>query len=593
MSTSVDAARHLVALVARHVDSPVLSHLSENTRIGEVSGDHPDGERWIREGGASSAVLEPRDLGRIYEATLSPAVRTAGAHYTPPQVAEALVAAVWPVDDPPPRPRPKVWDPACGGGVFLLAAADRLRAMGATPDEIVADLVWGTDLDPGAVWTTRAALAWWAERAGSASTTSVLATVAGRRIQVGDTLLEPVPNAAYDLVVGNPPFQSQLSGSNVRSEEITTRLRSRWGEVVGPYTDTAALFMVAGAEALNAGGRLGLIVPASVLAARDARAAREAFARVAAVTGLWVAGERVFEASVDVCAVMARSTRQDHGAESTSPGPVELWRGRDFMAAGRTEPETAHSSRDWSGLALRAMSVPQPTVRTCGTVGDIARALAGFRDEYYGLVSHVAEAPVSLTGPVDDIDWPDELSRLVTSGLIDVGTCAWGERPTRFAKQTFLHPVVNRRSLESAGGRAASWVTTTAVPKLVIPTQTKVGEAAVDLTGNWVPSTPTIALLAPSERLWELAAVICSPVGTVCSLAAGFGTGRNIMALKPTTASVSALPLPVDRPAWLEGARALRERRRDRFLESMAAAYEVSGSDELHTWWVERSPWKT
>ena len=63
----------------------------------------------------------------------------------------------------------------------------------------------------------------------------------------------------------------------------------------------------------------------------------------------------------------------------------------------------------WS--ALIPSDVPRSTCRPGGaTLGDIATATAGFRDEYYGL------RPSSS----DEAD--GDLPLLVTSGLIDVGT---------------------------------------------------------------------------------------------------------------------------------------------------------------------------
>ena len=49
---------------------------------------------------------------------------------------------------------------------------------------------------------------------------------------------------------------------------------------------------------------------------------------------------------------------------------------------------------------------------------EIATATAGFRDQFYGLIPFVRD------GPAD--------APLVTSGLLDPGRSAWGERPARF-----------------------------------------------------------------------------------------------------------------------------------------------------------------
>ena len=574
-------------------------------------------------------------LGARYEATLAPSARSAGAHFTPADVAARLCSLVLP-SEPVTVAGPtgsavgggggrrggsllRVWDPACGGGVFLLAAADALLAAGGRPDEIVSEQVWGTDVDAGAVAVAEAALCWWAAQHGVDASP-------GDHLAVADALLDdPSPGhrgplargarARFDVVVGNPPFQGQLAGSSVRTTATTAALRARWGsDVVGPYTDTASLFLVAGGRALAPGGRLVMILPTSVLSARDAAGARAAAADVAPLTGLWVATEAVFGASVDVCAVVlerpgpggavgASTTFGTARPASTTLPVVRRWKGRALdelppatvgSLAGRTR--SMERGGAWSGHALVALGVPDPPFRSVGLLGSIATARAGFRDEYYGLVGHVGEATrPDSGGGVGVATSSEDLSAtelpLVTSGLIDPGRCAWGERSARFARQRYQRPVVDLASLRAAGGRAAAWVESLIVPKVVVATQTRVGEAAVDEAGRWVASTPTIAVLADPDRLWEVAAVICSPVGTIAALAATAGAGLGSGAIRHGVASIVGLPLPVDAEAWSAGAAALHRLDRPAFLAAMSAAYGVAPTDEVDEWWIARAPW--
>lgn len=568
----------------------------------------PGEPAWAERAGAVVAALgrspEPADLGAVYEALLAPAARDAGAHFTAPDVARRLVDRAAPSAWLAAAPR-RVWDPACGGGAFLLAAADALAAAGHDPGVVVRDLLWGTDVDPGAVTVCRAALRWWAERRG------IDATV-GDHVRVGDTLLDPEASvgAPFDLVVGNPPFQGQLAGSTVRERAAAAALQARWGDVVAAYTDTAAVFLVAGARSMAPDGRMTLVLPLSMLAARDAAPARRAVEEVADLTGLWVAGELVFDAEVDVCApVFRRPAEQgpldvDQDAVSRSVVHVERWRGREVAPVGSLARGAAHGtavseltaaeapSGSWAVHALAALDVPDPRIRTAGRLGSLVRTAAGFRDEYYGLVGHVAEGPDGVHP--DDRAWPEHLVALVTSGAIDVGGLTWGLRATRFAGERFLRPVVDRRSLPS-GGRASAWAAATALPKVVVATQTRVGEAVVDARGTLLPSTPVVVAFAAPDRLWDVAAVICSPVGSVAALARVAGTGRSAQAIRHTTGGLKDLPLPVGADAWQTGAAALRDRDRDGFVAAMAEAYEVGPSDAapLADWWTARAPWPT
>lgn len=540
----------------------------------------------------------PHDLGPAYESLLSDDARALGAHFTDPGLARALV------DRAAPRAwlsagARTVWDPACGGGAFLLAAADALVAAGHEPEVVVSQFLHGTDLDPGAVAVCAQALRWWARDHGAEREVDL-------HLEVGDTLLDETIGAdgPFDLVVGNPPFQGQLVGATVRGRSGLDALRARWGEVAAAYTDTASLFLVAGARALAPGGRLCLVLPLSTLAARDAEPARRAVEDVAHLAGLWVAAESVFEADVEVCAPVLRR----RGGTVAVGAPVERWRGRAVEAvpgadvaparrpAGGARRVSEHAVADgeatWAVHALAALGVPDPNVRFGGRLGELVRTAAGFRDEYYGLVGHVEEAPASVDGfGPDDARWPAHLAALATSGAIDVGCTTWGARPVRFAGVRFDRPVVDRRRPPTSA-RAAAWLRGAAEPKVVVATQTRVGEAAVDAQGHLLPSTPVVAVFTPVERLWDVAAVVCSPVGSVAALARTAGTGRSARTVRHSGASVAALPLPVDDGAWARGASALRSGDLVAFVDAMADAYDVDPADRvgLAAWWRANAP---
>lgn len=183
--------------------------------------------------------------------------------------------------------------------------------------------------------------------------------------------------------------------------------------------------MVLGVDALAPGGAMAMVVPSSLLSARDAEAARRRVTETVDLVGLWVAVEPVFEASVDVCApVVVRPS----GSPGSGARPVVVgWRGRTFeglgaveTAKGRVEPVPA----SWSPLALRALGVPDHDHRAGGTLAEICRGAGAFRDEYYGLVDHVSDTDVESMN-----DLPVGQAPLITSGLVDPGRCRWGSGP--------------------------------------------------------------------------------------------------------------------------------------------------------------------
>jgi len=218
--------------------------------------------------------------------------------------------------------------------------------------------------------------------------------------------------------------------------------------------------------------------------------------------------------------------------------------------------------------------VERPGVaRSTATLGDIATATAGFRDEYYGLRAAV-------------LDEPDgDLPLLITSGLIDVGRDLWGERTTRFDGRSLTHPRVDPSQLT---GRVGRWVYQRLEPKVVVATQTKVVEAAVDVHGQWVPSTPVISVHAAPADLWRVAAVLTAPAVSAWAMRHHAGAALAPDAIKLSARQVLAVPLPTHDAAWQRGADALAA---GRVLDAGREMNEAFGAEEeVFDWWRARLP---
>ena len=457
----------------------------------------------------------PEVLGLAYEATLDAVHRRrAGAHFTPPAVAHRLSAIALDalVDD-----SVSVCDPACGGGAFLLAAGEILAARGFARREIVERRLFGIDTDPLAIAVAEAALHLWS---GASP---------GDHLIVADALADPWPATDLSAVVGNPPFQNQLENATSRGPEAVRRLRARFGSAVGAYTDTAWLFLLAAHRAARPGGRVVLVQPQSVLAARDAAAVR----RGLDLEGLWLADEPVFEASVRVCAPVVHVGERPHRK-------VQRWRGSGVLPMSTV---AAPRRGEWAGVAAGILGVPEVELNEGRRVGDLATATAGFRDQFYGLDGFV----------VDRRD--GSLPRLVTCGLIEPGWMAWGERPARFARRRWSSPRVDTPALRADGhASVARWVDDRLVPKLVVATQSSVVETAIDRDGSWVPSTPVVSLVVPPDRLDHTAAALLAPPVTAWALRRFAGAALVTGAVKLAARQVLELPLPDDGGAWDEAA---------------------------------------
>ena len=489
-----------------------------------------DLQLWALAGGRPEAAPvpgEPEELGVVLEAALDPADRRRqGAHYTPPALAAGLVErAIGRLDGP------TVGDPACGGGALLLAAARHLAARGERRADVVTRL-WGADIDPVAVATTEAALALWAGTPPPAG-----------HLAVAEALLADLAWPPLDVVVGNPPFLSQLGEGTARTDEQTAALRIRFGDAVRAYTDPASLFLLRACGLTAIGGRVAMVQPQSVLGARDAAAARVAVEALGRLADVWFPESAGFDAAVDVCVPI-----------------IEVG----------AAPVTSHG---WSAHLARVHGVPAVDLAPGPTLGGEAIVTAGFRTEYYGMVEHVHEAD----------ERPDGVA-LVTTGLVDLGGIAWGARPARVGGRRWDRPVVE---VEALAGRAADWVARTGGPKLAVATQTSVVEVAVDEEGSWIPAVPLVVVLAPVERLWALAAALAAPAISAWLLHRAAGTALTSRSLKVTAPLLREVPLPSDGPAWAEGTSAFRAGDLDAFAASMTRAY---GTDEaVSAWWRERA----
>lgn len=580
--------------------------LGDELLIWSLSGGRPAAPPAVGEGslggGGGDGGPSRRDaadaLGRALEiATADDRRRAQGLHVTPRWLADHLVAlavppaatavgpdrvatrsagAVLPAGAAAARAAPAVCDPACGGGAFLLAVARRLHARGIARREVVRDLLWGADVDPVGLAAAEAALALWA---GEAPPPGRL--VVADPLVAGPGAWPDAPPRGFDAVVGNPPFQSQLGRATARSGPDRHRLRQRFGPAVRAYTDTAWLFLLLGCELARPNGRVVLVQPQSVVAARDADAVRAAVRDVAVLRDLWVDGGRVFDAAVRVCAPVLERRPAPVGAGATN-------RTTDAPGAPDPGPRTGATAGDatddrWARLWARAVELPEVRLPPGPALGERAAVVAGFRDQYYGLVGAVREVAPS--------DHPDAAAPLVTSGAIDWAACAWGRRPVRYAKRRWRAPVVDLARLAGAPPAARRWIERTRVPKLVVATQTRVVEAAVDAQGTWVPSVPALAVVPhDTGDLWRLAAAVLSPAASAWLARRGAGTGLDRGSLKVAGPDLAALPLPVEARRWDAAAAALERYvaapgpdALAAYLEAAARAYGTPA--EVSAWW--------
>jgi hypothetical protein len=375
-----------------------------------------------------------------------------GAWYTPPQLVATVVKEVRRGFTPR-----TVLDPACGDGRFLTPFTDTAT-------------VTGIDIDPATSWTN------------------------------GDSLSIDWGEQQFDAVVGNPPFLNQLATSTSRGG------RSKYGG--GPYADSAAEFLSLAVRLTRPGGRVGLVLPLSMLSTRDVKAIRDDISRRAALRWMWWSPTLMFDASVRVWAGV-----WEVGAEQ---GALRRAFGPEF----EERPPIAMPTQ-WAGLIADTVEAPHDGP----VLGDIAAFTADFRDQYYGLVGAVS----------DNVEGPP----LITSGLIEPSECWWGRRNVRFAKQTFTAPRVEVSSLSPAMQR---WAAQRLVPKILIANQTRRIEAVIDRDGSWLPSVPVIS--CTTDRLDDVAAVLHTDAATEWVRYHAAGSGLSATSVRLTARLLASIPVP-------------------------------------------------
>lgn len=548
----------------------------------------------------------------LLDASLEPALREACAARDPESALLSL----------------RVCDPSCGDGRFLLAAglrlAARLKTLSPSGDnsELLASVcqrcLFGVDLDPVAVELAVASLA---ASCGEATDTELVKTLRDR-IQVGDALLGATQlssnthesrfgwsdafvevfedHRGFDVVVGNPPYLNQLQAATATERPVVEQLGQQFGAALGAYTDTSAVFMLLAARLTRPGGRACLLQPQSLLAARDSQPVRRALLESGSLESLWVSGDQPF---VGVGTSVCAPTLVIGPAEDAS---IARWFGERFMPGPAVAVNQAElrDAPTWAHLATLAPSPRGAPATALRPIGEIARATADFRDQYYGLTGMLIEdASLARQQPIDDRQFPP----LVTAGLIDLADCKWGRSPTRIHKQRWRAPRIDRGRLERET-KLGPWLESRLVPKVLLATQTRVIEVIVDEAGTLAPSVPVITI-TPSEpaMLWHIAAALASPLACARAVERHGGTALSSGAIKLSATQAMELPCPQPCEAWDAAAEAFREAshspvhssvrspgdRRARLTECAKLMLEASGlneadRDELLRWWLDR-----
>ncbi len=194
------------------------------------------------------------------------------AVYTPHFLVDLLLDECMPLEEL--RDDFKVFDPACGSGVFLVGAYKRLvhawryRNEWNHPDSttlknLLKNNMFGVDLDDSAVELTAFSLClalcdalqpnviWNELRFDQLKTNNI----------VKADFFSRNADAYFDLLIGNPPFEEKLT--TPAAQQINTEYESQRGKL--PQTQISYLFLEHGFKFLVPQGKLCLIIPHGIL----------------------------------------------------------------------------------------------------------------------------------------------------------------------------------------------------------------------------------------------------------------------------------------------------------------------------------------
>lgn len=352
--------------------------------------------------------------------------------------------------------RPRVLDPSCGEGAFLIPAARRLIAQVPVDRraEVLLASLSGWDVDVEAVAAARHAIA----AAASLPERDVAACLV-----VGDAL-GPVPPSPgrWDLIVGNPPWvdaSRMVADDPARRAELAGRF-----EVCAGNWDLWCPFVERALSLLAPGGIHGFIVPRQLLAAPYARATRRRLEAAGVVSLVDLGPAHGFPADVYPVAYVAGRPGRAVGTDG-APWGEPKW---------MTLP----------GTPLGELA----EVRGAATVA-----------EAYALDPLLTDRATVEHGDL----------RMLNSGTIDPGRSLWGQRPMRYLKRRWLHPVVPAVAAASLGARRLAQARS---PKLVVASMTRRLEVFRDVSGGWLPGKSTSIVLASDDDLPWIAAWLDAPV---------------------------------------------------------------------------------
>ncbi|MEO8136173.1 MAG: N-6 DNA methylase [Betaproteobacteria bacterium] len=295
-----------------------------------------------------------------------------GAFFTPKPLAEYV--ANWAVR----APSDSILEPSCGEAAFLLAAVERLTALGPASATSAGPTLHGVEM----------------HEASAAATRDLLAQAGAQADIVTADFFTVLPEQRYDAVIGNPPYiRYQDFNGTARSRSRAAALRA--GVPLSGLASSWAAFTVHASLFLKPGGRIGLVVPAELLTVNYAAPVRRFLMERFATVRLVMFTERIFGPDVleEVVLLLADGYHPSgkHGTDH-----FELFEARNTAAlsetvVARTWKPTSPADK-WTPSLMSTEALTAYTGLTAGegycvleTWGDTTLGMVTGNNKYFAL----------------------------------------------------------------------------------------------------------------------------------------------------------------------------------------------------------------
>lgn len=462
----------------------------------------PRGERPTSDAGGS--LERAWRLVQLADTLLTNSEAREGVVYTPRRLAQALAALI-------PVGSTATLDPCCGKGALLLAAFERLRQLeAATAPHHHLGRLWGLDVDPLSVATTRVILALAAGLpALSESEGEAAAAVLRRQIQVADALFAlpfDGPAGGFPALIANPPYRR--AARRVRED-----LSRRYSSALGAF-DLFVPFIERSLELLAEGGRAVLVTSNKFLSADYGRGLRQLLAQQHLEMVFDLTEDRTFEAFIDAAitvvtraepqsTVFARAKRPLLALSQEVFETFALARGLEredewVVAEHLCEPLWGSTPRaPWKLGVLGRNRLIAARMRAFGlTLGDLFPLRTGVMGfDYHAVVSEIVDGPLEAGERA-----------VATNSVLQPCRSLWGCTPVKLAKRPLNQPKLTTKP-KALSAAAWRW---SGEPKLVIPGVKSQLMAFYDADGTLAPLVAVHGAAMNEAAGYSLAALLCS-----------------------------------------------------------------------------------